>query len=323
MSTPARLAIGDFSRATQLSVKMLRYYHQIGLLEPVDVDRASGYRRYSTDQISTAQIIRRFRALEMPLDDIRTVMSTTDIRQRNELINAHLMRLESQLAQTKRAVEQLRELLEPGPAAEGRIGYRRVEATEAAISQVVNLSDALTWVQGALAERYATVTAQGARIGGTAGGIFADELIASERGLATVFVAFAGDIRRTGRLTELVVPAAELVTVVHAGSYHDFDLAYGALATHVAQHAISVDEPIRSTSSSAPTTPATKRPGAPKLGGQSFTPPPPKLAHAPSTLQRRLLIPYTRCHAGLAATSEKPTTVETRHLELAILEVDR
>jgi GyrI-like small molecule binding domain len=46
-------------------------------------------------------------------------------------------------------------------------------------------------------------------------------------------------------LTELVVPAAELATVVHAGSYRDFDLAYGALATHVAQHAIAVDEPIR------------------------------------------------------------------------------
>jgi len=109
MSSPALLAIGDFSRATQLSVKMLRHYHQIGLLEPVDVDRATGYRRYSTDQISTAQIIRRFRALEMPLDEIRTVMSTTDIRQRNELINAHLMRLESQLAHTTRAVETLRE----------------------------------------------------------------------------------------------------------------------------------------------------------------------------------------------------------------------
>ena len=102
MSSPALLGIGDFSRATQLSVKMLRHYHQIGLLEPVDLDRATGYRRYSIDQISTAQIIRRFRALEMPLDDIRTVMSTTDIRQRNELINAHLMRLESQLAHTKR-----------------------------------------------------------------------------------------------------------------------------------------------------------------------------------------------------------------------------
>jgi len=156
------------------------------------------------------------------------------------------MRLESQLAQTKRAVESLRELLEPGPVAEGRIGYRRVEATEAiAISEVVNIIDAQTWLQGALAELYASVTAQGARIRGPAGGIFADELVASERGLATVFVPFAGDIRPTGRLTELVVPAAELATVVHAGSYRDFDLAHGALATHVAQHAIAIDGHIR------------------------------------------------------------------------------
>src|ERR1700751_887319 len=80
---------------------------------------------------------------------------------------------------------------------------------------------------------------------GSAGGIFADELVASERGLATVFVPFSGNTRRPGRLTELVVPAAELATVVHAGSYRDFDLAYGALATHVAQHAIAIDGPIR------------------------------------------------------------------------------
>jgi DNA-binding transcriptional MerR regulator len=33
LSSPALLATGDFSRAMQLSVKMLRHYHQIGLLE--------------------------------------------------------------------------------------------------------------------------------------------------------------------------------------------------------------------------------------------------------------------------------------------------
>src|SRR5260370_1760014 len=87
----------------------------------------------------------------MPLDEIGAVMSTTDIRQRNELINAHLMRLESQLAQTKRAVESLRELLEPGPATEGRIGYRRVEATETlAITEAGDGGDGLTCLQGAL-----------------------------------------------------------------------------------------------------------------------------------------------------------------------------
>jgi DNA-binding transcriptional MerR regulator len=59
MNSPALVAIADFSRATHMSVKMLRHYHQIGLLEPVEVDRCTGYRRYSTDPISTVQIIRR------------------------------------------------------------------------------------------------------------------------------------------------------------------------------------------------------------------------------------------------------------------------
>jgi hypothetical protein len=38
MNPPALLA-GEFSRAIHMSVTMLRHYHQIGLLEPVEVDR--------------------------------------------------------------------------------------------------------------------------------------------------------------------------------------------------------------------------------------------------------------------------------------------
>jgi len=59
MNPPALVANGDFSRAIQMSVKMLRHYHEIGLLEPVEDDRCTGSRRDSTDPISTVQIIRR------------------------------------------------------------------------------------------------------------------------------------------------------------------------------------------------------------------------------------------------------------------------
>ena len=80
----ASLSIGDFSRATHLSVKTLRHYHRVGLLEPADVDPDTGHRRYTTDQIPVAQVIRRFRALEMPLDDIRAVITTPDVSERND-----------------------------------------------------------------------------------------------------------------------------------------------------------------------------------------------------------------------------------------------
>jgi DNA-binding transcriptional MerR regulator len=89
MSTAA-LSIGDFSRATLMSVKMLRHYHQIGLLEPADVDPDTRYRRYTVDQIPTAQVIRRFRELQMPLERIRDVLAAPDPATRNALIASHL-----------------------------------------------------------------------------------------------------------------------------------------------------------------------------------------------------------------------------------------
>ncbi|HEY3648018.1 MAG TPA: MerR family transcriptional regulator, partial [Streptosporangiaceae bacterium] len=59
--------IGDFSRMTHLSVKALRFYHDQGLLEPARIDPSSGYRFYDTGQVPVAQVIRRFRDLDMPL----------------------------------------------------------------------------------------------------------------------------------------------------------------------------------------------------------------------------------------------------------------
>ncbi len=40
--------IGDFSRISQVSVKTLRYYDEIGLLKPAHVDRFTGYRYWTS-----------------------------------------------------------------------------------------------------------------------------------------------------------------------------------------------------------------------------------------------------------------------------------
>jgi DNA-binding transcriptional MerR regulator len=43
--------IGDFSRLAQVSVRMLRHYDKLGLLEPSHTDRFTGYRYYTIDQL--------------------------------------------------------------------------------------------------------------------------------------------------------------------------------------------------------------------------------------------------------------------------------
>lgn len=43
--------IGEFSKLTQVSVRMLRYYDETGILTPAEVDKWTGHRLYSVEQI--------------------------------------------------------------------------------------------------------------------------------------------------------------------------------------------------------------------------------------------------------------------------------
>jgi DNA-binding transcriptional MerR regulator len=241
------LAIGDFSRATHLSVKTLRHYHRVGLLEPADVDSYTGHRRYTPAQIPTAQVIRRFRALEMPLEEIQAVLGSSDVDTRNELIALHLDRVEERLAKTQQSAASLRNLLHPSPGSPPvKVTHRRAEAVPAvAVSEVIDVEDALSWYQGALGELYATLAAQGLPTAGPGAGIFSNDLFSHERGEATIFVPCQGTVRPMGRVTSLLVPPVELAVTVHTGAHSDIDRAYGALATYVTQNALGVDGPIR------------------------------------------------------------------------------
>jgi DNA-binding transcriptional MerR regulator len=245
---PAYLSIGDFSRASHLSVKTLRHYHRLGLLEPADVDPHTSYRRYTTGQLPTAQVIRRFRHLGMPLEEIQAVLSAPDLLTRNERIISHLSRLEAELGQTQSAIASLRNLLaEPSPGdLPAHIELRSVPAAgAAAITEVVAAEESVAWLQGALGELRATLTAQGIATGGPAGGMFSDEVFTHHCGQVTIFLPGDGPVQPMGRVTPRLVPAAELAVIEHRGPPGEVDRAYGALASYVARHALAVDGPIR------------------------------------------------------------------------------
>ena len=242
---PGSFTIGEFSRATHLTVKTLRHYHETKVLHPALVDPLTGYRRYTTEQIPVAQIVKRFRDLDMPLDEIRTLLSAPDVRTRNKFIAAHLKHLEYELAKTQGAVASLRNLLER-PASPADIGRRKADPTDAAaISETVAVKDLLSWYQGALGELSAVVAAQHKTATGTPGGIFSNAIFSHARGEATVFVPCKGAVRAVGRVVPRVIPGVELATIVHDGSHANIDLAYGKLATYVTRHALAVDGPLR------------------------------------------------------------------------------
>ena len=241
----AGLTVGDFSRITHLSVKTLRHYHEVGLLEPATVNPSTGYRYYSGEQVPTAQVIRRLRDLEMPVSEVKAVLDAPDALARNALIAAHLGRLEAELAQTRAAVDALRNLLRP-PVDAPSIEHRSVRASRAAgIAAVVDRADVLPWWQGALAELHATVRAQGLHATGPSGGVYASELFQHDRGEATVFIPVEGSVRAIGRVMPVAIPAAELAVITHRGPLADADLSYATLGSYATRHEISVDGPLR------------------------------------------------------------------------------
>ena len=67
------IKIGFFSKLSQVPVKTLRYYDQIGLLNPIEVDTFTGYRYYSVTQLPRLNRILALKDLDLSLEQI-TIM---------------------------------------------------------------------------------------------------------------------------------------------------------------------------------------------------------------------------------------------------------
>jgi DNA-binding transcriptional MerR regulator len=244
---PVRLSIGDFAKMTYLSIKSLRRYHDMGLLVPAQVDPASGYRYYETSQVATGQVIRRFRDLGMPLEQVREVLNAPDATARNDVIVAHLRDMESALQQTQQTVSSLRALLER-PQDPVDVAYRSVPPTRVlAIGAPVAMADIDAWWSAAFRELHDAVQAAGLDRAGPDGALYAGEFFTDDAGEVVAFVPVAAGPPggEAGRVQARVIPGAELAVTVHRGSFADLDRTYGALGTFVSQREIGVPGPIR------------------------------------------------------------------------------
>jgi DNA-binding transcriptional MerR regulator len=242
------LTIGDFSRMTHLSVKALRHYHDVGVLEPAAIDAFTGYRSYDAGQVPAAQVIRRLRDLGMPLDGIRTVLAAPDVATRNAEIAEHLARMERQLAQTQASVASLRALLS-GPAPHTAVDYRTIPSVTAlAVTEIVTAEGFMEWVTGVLEELTGALAAAGTQAPGPFGALYPGDFFEQERAEVTFFAPVPDTVSRQwrpGRARLAEIPAVDAAVAVHEGSLADVDRAYAALGTAVAERAIGVDGPIR------------------------------------------------------------------------------
>ncbi len=161
------LTIGEFAGRSGLSIRALRLYDRIGLLQPAHVVPATGYRRYASRQLYAGRLIALLRRLDMPLTEITTIVSASGPDAAGRLAD-YWTAVEQRLAAQRDLADRLvRNLAAEAPAPHGAwpVSVRDV-AEQHVLSEMRYINAAeLSWIRDATTR----LTALAARSGGPAG----------------------------------------------------------------------------------------------------------------------------------------------------------
>lgn len=103
------LKIGEFSKLSHLTVKVLRFYEKEELLIPASTDRWTGYRFYETRQLAEAAKIKAYRQLGFSIEEIRAILSGKNA---TDIFAAKAKELENQKAEIDVRLSIINHILE-------------------------------------------------------------------------------------------------------------------------------------------------------------------------------------------------------------------
>ena len=109
------LTIGRFADLTGLSTHALRHYDQVGLLTPAVVDAQSRYRHYRRDQAGQARLIAALRWVDLPIEEIRAVLSDRQGPDARGALERHHQRLSRQHGLIEARLSATHRMLTKGP----------------------------------------------------------------------------------------------------------------------------------------------------------------------------------------------------------------
>ncbi|SCE70142.1 MerR family transcriptional regulator [Micromonospora mirobrigensis] len=102
--------VGQVARAAGVTVRTLHHYDEIGLLSPGGRTPA-GYRRYDDADLERLQLIRYYRELGFPLDEIAAILDdpaadpAAHLRRQHELLTGRIGKLREMVAAIELAME--------------------------------------------------------------------------------------------------------------------------------------------------------------------------------------------------------------------------
>ncbi len=239
------LKIGDFSKLTRISIRMLRHYESMGLLKPVKVDPFTGYRYYAASQLADANRITALRSMGFKLAETADILSRygdrealavfledkyKEVLEQRQEMNRRLMLIET-------TIERIRK---DGNSMNYNVTVKSFDERYAAsVRQIIPSY----WDEGRLWSILKS-EAEGSNIQFAspfiAYGVYYDEGFKETDVDVEIQANVKGNYNDTEHIKFKTIPAVEAAATIFKGGYENITEAYEALANWIEDNGYSI-----------------------------------------------------------------------------------
>lgn len=229
-------AVGEFSRVCQVSVKTLHHYDRIGLLKPVRVDRYTGYRYYSQQQVEQMLLIQRLKRYQFSLEEIRELLNCAEERVLFSKLLKQKEKLREQKRETELIISELSSHLQNFERTGDIMGYQKeyeIEVKETPARAVLSCRqkmgvDEFGKYYSTLYER---VSKEKVTLNGVRGAVYYDEEFNHECSDIELIVGI-----REEEKADKIMESTLCAMTIHRGGYSTLSEAYGAVVAWIREN---------------------------------------------------------------------------------------
>lgn len=236
--------IGEFSKITFLTVKTLRYYDEIGLIIPSEIDDNTGYRFYDDENFKTAMYVKALKSYDFTvkemLDVVPRIVEPADLTdfllEKSKQIDEKIASLKKVKKNIESKVESLKEVSEM----KNDIKVEIIEVEEVLVASL-RYKGRYEDVGVYLGKIYKVVGMNGISAPFS---MYYDEDYTEENADIEVCVPVKKSINK-GEVKSKVLPKQKCVTITHIGPYENLSHSYKAVTDFIIENNLETILPSR------------------------------------------------------------------------------
>jgi len=257
--------IGEFSKICRVPVSALRYYGDLGLLPPADVDDDTGYRYYEAAQLPRLNRLLALKDLGLSLDEISSILNdelaAEELRGMLRLKRAETSQaVAEQQAKLARVENRLRMIESEGDMPDYEVVIKELERQH--VLSLREIAPEPAHIGTMIGDGFAALMPAGIMPAGPCFAVYHDSEFNPEAIDVEVAFPVAGNATEApqtpgGRsFSHRVVPGGKAAVLIHQGPYETIDQAYAAMGTWLESNGLSIAGPPQEAYLTAPDDPS-------------------------------------------------------------------